>query len=747
MREAGTEIPEIYLDANATTAVLPRARAAALAAMADDYGNPSSGHLPGLRARACLAAVRARARRVLGVATGQVLFVSGATEGLQTAVLSALRSIAGRPGIHRLLYGATEHKAVPEALGHWNEVLGLGLEILAIPVGADGRHDLPWLRAQAATAGLVCTMAANNETGVVSDLAGIAQALEGSPALWLVDGVQALGKMPLDLAGLPVDYAVFSGHKFYAPKGIGLLYARHGAPLTPLVVGGGQEQGQRSGTENVPAIAALGAVLEALEEGGAFRDQVTLKVFRDRLAGALRDAFPGVVFNAPEDRCLPTTLNFSVPGLDSGLLLDVFDAAGLRMSGGSACSTGSGAGSPVLQAMGLPAWQVASAVRLSFGPATETTLVDEACRRIRRCGHVMREQGLVPAPELRLEPVDGVTRFVSNGACCYLLVDAQSRCCVVIDPLPELTQRLAQAIRSRELDLVALLDTHTHGDHASAAEALRQACGGPAGAGGADALGWAAGSGPLALGRFRLTRLPVPGHTRDSVAYLWFDGQGRLQAAFVGDTVLPGALGRSDFPHSDPLAYASSIVQLHQAVGDATLLLPGHDDDDRFACTFASESAAQPLLAQVLAGGLAAAAFADRKARLETDIPPTRYQTIACGVRCPSGAEPAANVVHAAGLAALLQDHPELVFVDVREAHEQRLGPWPELPWTLRREVVPLSSLTNAMPRWLESEPALLFVCRSGNRSATAARAMSRLGHRRSFSLAGGLALWPQARA
>ncbi|PTT87309.1 cysteine desulfurase, partial [Pelomonas sp. HMWF004] len=378
---------EIYLDANATTPVLPQAREAALAAMAQDFGNPSSTHSTGLKARALMDGVRALARRVLGAGTGELLFVSGATEGIQTAVLSALsalREAAHQPEL--LLYGATEHKAVPEALKHWNALLGLNLQVLAIPVGRDGRHDLAWLRAHAPRAGLVCTMAANNETGVISDLDGIEAALAGISALWLVDGVQALGKLPLRLAQRRIDYAPFSGHKLYAPKGIGLLYVREGAPFTPLLAGGGQEGALRSGTENMSGIAALGAVLAALEDGRVFRSHATLAAYRDRLADALRQAFPGVVFNAPLADCLPTTLNFAVPGVSAKLLLDLFDAAELRMSGGSACSAAKAQPSYVLQAMGLPAWQAASAVRLSIGPVADAAFIDEACARIRICG-------------------------------------------------------------------------------------------------------------------------------------------------------------------------------------------------------------------------------------------------------------------------------------------------------------------------------------------------------------------------
>ncbi len=389
---------EIYLDANATTPVLAQARAAAQSAMADAYGNPSSVHASGLKARALVDQVRATARRVLDAPTGRLLFTSGATEGIQSAVLSALDALrvrrgAGAPVARQLLYGATEHKAVPAALRHWNELLGLGLDTVAIPVGADGRHDLDWLRAQAPQAALVCTMAANNETGVVSDLDGIAAALDGSAALWLVDGVQALGKLPLRLLERRIDYAPFSGHKLYAPKGIGLLYVREGAPFTPLLVGGGQEDGARGGTENMPGIAALGAVLAALETGEAFAPVATLQAQRERLATALRDAFPGVVFNAPFETSLPTTLNVSVPGVGAQALLDAFDAAGLRASGGSACGAARAEPSYVLEAMGLPAWRTACAVRLSFGAAHDAAFIDAACAGLLACGVALRDAG------------------------------------------------------------------------------------------------------------------------------------------------------------------------------------------------------------------------------------------------------------------------------------------------------------------------------------------------------------------
>lgn len=744
---------EIYLDCNATTPVLDVARRAAQCAMAEEFGNPSSVHSSGLRARALIDEARARARRVLGAPNGRLLFLSGATEGIQTAVLSALnfwreQRDAGQSVPPLLLYGATDHKAVPEALKHWNALLGLKLQMEAIPVGEDGRHDLAWLARHAPQAALVCTMAANNETGVVSDLDGIAAALRGGPALWMVDGVQALGKLPLRLEERRIDYAPFSGHKLYAPKGIGMLYVREGAPFTPLLAGGGQEDAQRSGTENMSGIAAFSAVLKALEAGGTFASGEQMQVWRDRLVSALREAFPHIVFNAPLAHTLPTTLNFSVPGIASKVLLDLFDAAGIRVSGGSACSAAAAKPSYVLEAMGLPAQQTRSAVRLSFGPCVDGAFIDEACARIRACGESLRDSCWCPSERSHALPSDGMTRLVVDGAVCYLLADAASRRCVVIDPLPELTGRIADWIACQDMRLAAVLDTHSHGDHASSAAQLIAAVGERAECDAArDGLGWPQGLSAIELGTQRLTRVPIPGHTEDSTAYLLHQGEA-LQFAFVGDTVMPGALGRSDFPQSAPMAFAHSLKVLHDLVGEDTLMLPGHDYDDRFACTFATETAAQSLLDGVLAGRLDAAGFAKAKAALEADLGETPYQTLACGARVDASPCGTSVAVDAEALAKLAAQAPGLRWVDVREPYECRLGA-PVLPRTaapVEPQVVALSALPNALAGWLALPAAtpVVFFCRSGNRSTQAAQALRRLGHTQAWSLAGGLALLPR---
>lgn len=399
----------VYLDHNATTPVCDAARQAALAVMSDCFGNPSSTHSEGLVARQVLDQARAAARAALRVPQGELIFGSGATEALHTAVFSALlhcraQRQAGHATGRRLVYGATEHKAVEQALQHWNQHLGLNLEVCALPVDRHGRHDLQLLAQWLPETALLCTMAANNETGVVSDLDGIEACLQAhSPhSLWLVDGVQALGKLPLHLARRRVDYAAFSGHKLYAPKGVGLLYVRPGAPYTPLMVGGGQEAELRAGTENLPGIAAMGAVLKRLAHTEVLTDLVLLEQRRAQLLDALQAGFDQVRLHAPLDLCLPTTLNFSVPGLSSKTLMNLLDAAGVQVSAGSACSSGKAAGSPVLKAMGLDPEALAGAVRLSFGPLTPAQDIERACQRLRACADLLHLLPKEPAEAAEL---------------------------------------------------------------------------------------------------------------------------------------------------------------------------------------------------------------------------------------------------------------------------------------------------------------------------------------------------------
>lgn len=667
---------DIYLDCNATTSVLPAAVAAASAAMAHGYGNPSSTHGTGLQAKAMMDGVRLLARRLLGSGEGRLMFNSGATEGIQTAVLSALcalreRRDAGQRIGSLLLYGATEHKAVPESLAHWNRLLGLNLTLRALPVDTDGRHDLAVLAELIGDAAMLCTMAANNETGVISDLSAIARLLEerGAHAYWMVDCVQALGKLQLNLAATRIDYAPFSGHKLYAPKGIGMLYVRDGAPFTPLMMGGGQETGWRSGTENMAGIAALGAVLAALDDGRTFRSPAELAQWRARLAASLEAALPGIVFNVPFALSLPTTLNFSVPGVSSKELLDLFDAAGVRVSSGSACSAAKALPSYVLEAMQVPAWRASSAIRLSFGPLTDEATILAACARIERCGEALRASCLLPSALAPLAPLsamrDGVTALGVDGRTTWLLTDAASASCVIIDPQAALVPRLAAFVRCQGYAVRAIGHTAPAPDQGAARLALREAL---------DALD--------------IEQLDA------------FDAQGRL-------------------------AFGAGLRRID--CGDTQVYLLGNS----FAFTGALD-------AHVVA------------ALLSPDL--VTPDTVLCGSRDDGGicatvraalapqVTPALQL-EAGGLAAWLRAHPDAIVVDVREAYEQAACTGLGFDGaTVQR--VPLSRLAGEVAGWLrEPQRALVFFCRSGNRSARAAACLRRLGHGAAWQLNGGMAM------
>lgn len=691
----------IYLDSNATTPVMPLALEAARAVMEDDYGNPSSVHSSGLQAKAVMEQARATACELLGCSEGKLLFVSGATEGIQTAVFSALLALrekqAGGEKIGTdLLYGATEHKAVPESLHHWNSVLKLGFRIIAIPVDHAGRHDLKFIKDHIDDAGLICTMAANNETGVITDLVGIESLIQHSPAFWLVDGVQALGKLPLKLNQHRIDYSLFSGHKLYAPKGIGMLYVRNGAPFTPLLAGGGQESSLRSGTENVSGIAALGAVMQALSDGTSFRDHATLSRFRLQLLDAMRDAFPGLILNASLEESLPTTLNFSVPGLTSKEILDLFDAADVRVSAGSACSAAKAQPSFVLQAMALPEWQAASAVRVSFGPATTQDYIDEACKRVRVCGDALRKTCMVTG-DIEPLPAEGVMQLSFGAACTWIIANAATKECVVIDPLPELIERIAKYMRCQHYSVKAVLATNSHAqqeDHNTAL--IKLLADAYSGENGHNGSGFYSDSnspsvnlqnGYLMLGEMRIKKLACQLQSGTHFVYLYGASDSQIQFAFCGDVL------------SNPELSSEQMLEIKNQFSKHTLICVAHDFDKQLV------------------------------SRLET----------------PQECKLEEVTIPSSGLNEFLRAHPGTVMVDVREPYEQQLSHF-DVPAGTEVLHVPLSRLANGVDRWLRSDDnektPLLFFCRTGGRSSQAVQCLRRLGYAEAWHIAGGLALW-----
>jgi cysteine desulfurase len=315
-----------YLDANATEPLRPAAREAALAALA--LGNPSSIHGPGRAARLVLEEARERVATYFGARPAQVIFGSGATEANALAIAGLG---AGRP----VLVGATEHAAVREA--------GAGIDI---PVDVQGRADLAALAAllQAHPGALVCLMAANNETGVLHDLAAAARLCAEHGALLHVDAVQAVGRVALDWAGLGAASLAISGHKIGGPMGAGALILGPGLDIAPVLRGGGQEQGRRGGTPALPAITGMAAAL------GAAYDAARIAGLRDAIESAAA-AEGAVVMGAGVPRLANTTC-LALPGVRSETQLIALDLAGFAVSAGAACSSGRLAGSHVLAAMG-----------------------------------------------------------------------------------------------------------------------------------------------------------------------------------------------------------------------------------------------------------------------------------------------------------------------------------------------------------------------------------------------------------
>jgi cysteine desulfurase len=355
-----------YLDWNATAPLHPEARAAVERAL-DVFGNPSSVHVEGRRARAIVETARDQVAALVGARTSEIVFTSGATETCNMA-LSAPWGAIVRAGI--------EHDAVlkPTAAS--------GCEIVDLRVARDGVVDLADLadntRAAIERHGtgrvLLALQLANNETGVIQPLGEATAIAREAGAVVFSDAVQAAGRIPVDFAALGVDAMAVSAHKLGGPKGVGALIVRDGFELPALLQGGGQERRRRGGTENIPGIAGFGAAAEAAGQTIAERGRIA--ALRDRLeVGLVAWATDAQIVGATAERLANTTC-VAVPGLSAETLVIRFDLAGFAISAGAACSAGKIGASSVLLAMGLSEATARSAVRISLGPTTTDREID-----------------------------------------------------------------------------------------------------------------------------------------------------------------------------------------------------------------------------------------------------------------------------------------------------------------------------------------------------------------------------------
>lgn len=351
----------IYADYNATAPLRPEAREAMLVAL-DMGANPSSVHRPGRAARSLLEMARKQVSGAIGARAQDLIFTSGGTEANALALLGVAAQLAGKC---TLLVSAIEHEAVMKNAGY------AGVAVETVYVTTTGRIDLDRLAARMADwdsardgTPVLALMLANNETGVIQPIADAAKLVREAGGLTHCDAVQGLGKVLVNVNLLGVDYLALSAHKVGGPQGVGALWVRSGAPLKPVLFGGGQERSLRSGTENLSGIAGFGAAIEA-----AVRDMPKLHAlaeYRDAMEARLSAEADIVVFGAEVDR-LSQTSNFGVRGFRAETQVMALDLAGVAVSPGSACSSGKVKRSVVLAAMGVEDGLAENAIRVSFG--------------------------------------------------------------------------------------------------------------------------------------------------------------------------------------------------------------------------------------------------------------------------------------------------------------------------------------------------------------------------------------------
>ncbi len=368
----------IYLDSNATTQVDPLVLESMLPFLRESYTNPSASYAAARHVRKALEQARQQLASLLSAAPENLVFTSCGTESINTVHASVQQLWPER---RQLIIGGTEHPAVLESAERWKRQGGT---VAITCMTREGLVDLDSLREhlQAVPTALVSIMWANNETGVISPLEEIVEIAHAAQALVHTDAVQMLGKKPLSVAKVPVDFLSLSGHKIHAPKGIGALYLSPRVRFQPLLVGGGQEAGRRSGTENVPGIVALGQAAAMMEAALQDSTEDRLRQWRDGFEARLLAALPDTIIHGMAAPRLPTTSSLCFPGVDAAGLLILMDKQGIACSAGSACHTASLHPSHVLEAMGYDARHASSTLRFSFSRLNTETEVQTAAEAL-----------------------------------------------------------------------------------------------------------------------------------------------------------------------------------------------------------------------------------------------------------------------------------------------------------------------------------------------------------------------------
>jgi cysteine desulfurase len=366
----------IYLDHHATTPVDRRVLERMLPFFSEAFGNPSSAtHVWGWKAKEAVEEARREVAALVGASAKEIYFTSGATESNNLAMQGAWR--ARDRSRSRVIVSAIEHKSVLDVA---ERLRADGGDVEVAPVTREGIVDLDVLRTLVdARTALVCVMAANNEIGTVQPLAEIGALAHAAGALFVVDAAQAAGKIPIDVAAMQIDLLSLTGHKLYGPKGCGALFVRKRVAVDPMVVGGGQERGLRSGTLNVPGIVGLGAAC-AVAQADMAAETPRMLALRERLLSGLMTAVGGVTVNGSMTSRLPHNLHVNIDGVDGETLLVALDD--VAISSGSACASSSGVPSHVLRAIFGANPVPRAAIRFGLGRSTTADEIDYTIERV-----------------------------------------------------------------------------------------------------------------------------------------------------------------------------------------------------------------------------------------------------------------------------------------------------------------------------------------------------------------------------
>ena len=359
---------KIYLDHNATTPVHPEVLEAMLPALRENYGNPSSVHSFGRTARVQLDEAREKVASLLGAHSSEIIFTSGGTEANNLALLGVALNKGGK-----IITSKTEH---PSIINPCRQLEKQGIEVHYLNVDRKGQIDISELESQITeSTSLISLQHANSETGVLQDIQGVSEIARNRGILFHTDAVQSAAKIPFDVKAFPVDMLSISAHKFNGPKGVGALYIRKGTPaLYSPVCGGSQEKKRRGGTENVAGIMGFGKACELAAERTVKAGK--LAELRDYFQKQILELIPGTELFGDGEHRLPNTLNLGFDGVEGDTLLIALDMEGVAVSTGSACSSGTGLPSHVLQAMGIEEDKINSSIRFSLGFNTTRSELD-----------------------------------------------------------------------------------------------------------------------------------------------------------------------------------------------------------------------------------------------------------------------------------------------------------------------------------------------------------------------------------